>query len=441
MNEKPVPTDASAERSVIGAIFLDREAIFAVEPWLEPAHFFPPHQDIYKAQLSCYRKRVPPDLVNVADELRRAGKLDRIGGAAYLLECVNATPAAVHVEYYGRIVRRTALYRKLIQAGDKIARLGYGEGESIETVLAAAEAELAAVVDRSQDEGFEDLSVVVGHVYEAMIRMRDQGLDMLGVPSGFRDLDDLTGGWQKSDLIILAARPAVGKTSLALAFGDNAAQRQFRVAFESLEMNKDQLVHRLLATKTGMDVQKLRQGKIADADLQILTDAMGVLSTLPLSVDAHPSLSIQGLRSRLLRLQAEKGLDLVIVDYLQLLHGEKGDRYQEVSGIARGLKELARELHVPIIALSQLSRAVEGRLGHVPMLSDLRESGEIEQAADIVMFIYREELYDVESDKKGIAEVHIAKHRNGPAGIVPMRFFSSTTRFADLERYRQPEGY
>jgi replicative DNA helicase len=266
---------------------------------------------------------------------------------------------------------------------------------------------------------------------------------VVGVPTGYTDLDELTGGLQPSDLIILAARPSVGKTSLALSLAYNVAfQSNSTVGVFSLEMSRDQLVQRMLSMHTGIDMQRLRTGNLRGDELNLALEGMGVLSEIPIYIEDTPGLSINEVRSKARRLHAEAGVDLLMIDYLQLMSGKRSDnRVQEVSEISRGLKALARELNVPVIALSQLSRAVEGRQSHVPMLSDLRESGSIEQDADIVMFIYREELYDKETEKKGIAEIHMAKHRNGPLGVIPLRFEARTTRFQNLERYRAPEGY
>ncbi|MBC8078178.1 MAG: replicative DNA helicase, partial [Chloroflexales bacterium] len=281
--------------------------------------------------------------------------------------------------------------------------------------------------------------------FEQITYLAEHRGEVVGVPTGYKDLDEVTGGLQRSDLIILAARPATGKTSLALCMAYNVALAgNGTVGVFSLEMSREQLVQRILAMHTGVDTQKLRTGNIRDSDLQGVMEAMGQLSSIPLYIEDSAGLSISDVRSKARRLHAEAGLDLLIVDYLQLMQGRGGrgdNRVQEVSEISRGLKALARELNVPLIALSQLSRAVEGRATHVPMLSDLRESGSIEQDADIVMFIYREELYDRETDKKGIAEIHIAKHRNGPTAVIPLRFDAATTRFQNLERFRAPEGY
>lgn len=444
--DKALPHNDAAERATLGAIFLDRDAIVPIAAWLAPEHFYhQKHAWIFEAQLACYTRRTPPDLTTVADELRRSGRLDEIGGVPLLIDLSNSVPTAYHVEYYARIVERTAVLRRLIQAGGKIAALGFDETDDVEQTLDAAEAELFAVSQRRGMQGFVSLAQVVDQYYEYLNEVQERGAEMTGIGTGFIDFDRLTGGLHKSDLLILAARPGVGKSSLAMTIAFNIAmQQQAPVGVFALEMGRDQLLQRLLATHTGIDSQKLRTGRITPQELQALMDSMGRLSAAPIYIDDTPGLTVNELRSKARRLQAEHGLDVLIIDYLQLMSGsgKRGEnRVQEVSEISRSLKALARELNIPVIALSQLSRAVEGRTNHVPVLADLRESGSIEQDADMVMFIYREEMYDKDTDKKGIAEIHIAKHRNGPLGVVSLFFDSRTTRFRDLAPYHSPDGY
>jgi replicative DNA helicase len=444
--ERQPPCDINAERALLGSILIERDAIIAVANWLAPDSFYlQKHSYIYEAMLACYNHRpsIPPDISTVADELRRSGQFEPIGGIAYLGELSAEVPTAVHVEYYARIVERTATLRRLIQAGGKIASLGYNEREELEATLDKAESELFTVSQNRLNRDFVHIGTVVSSYFEQIEQIRETRGEMVGISTNFPDLDKLTGGLQRSDLIILAARPSVGKTSLALSIAYNVAVYvQSTVGIFSLEMSREQLVQRMLAMHTGIDMQRLRTGTIHDRDLQLVFDAMGELAAAPIYIEDTPGQSIMEVRSKARRLQAHASIDLVIVDYLQLMKAQRSDnRVQEVSEISRGLKALARELNIPVIAISQLSRAVEGRMSHVPMLSDLRESGSIEQDADLVMFIYREELYDKETDKKGIAEIHIAKHRNGPLGIIPLRFEPTTTRFQNLERFRTPEGY
>jgi replicative DNA helicase len=442
--ERTLPADIHAERMTLGAILLDREAIITVAPWL-PAEFFylEKHAWIYESMLACYNRRVPPDIPNVADDLRRRERLDLIGGVALLGDLAAEVPTAVHVEYYGRIVERTALLRRLIEAGGKIAAMGYDERDDLETTLDKAEAELFAISQRRAGQDFVHIARVIDAFFEQITTLQDRSGEVVGVPTGYSDFDEITGGLQPSDMIILAARPSVGKTALALSIAYNVAMEANRsVAIFSLEMSREQLVQRLLAMHTGIDTQKLRTGNIRDNELQLVMDAMGRLSDLPIFIEDTSGLSINEVRAKSRRLHAETPIDLLVIDYLQLMQGRRTDnRVQEVSEISRGIKSLARELNIPVIALSQLSRAVEGRQSRIPMLSDLRESGSIEQDADLVLFIYREELYDKDTDKKGIAEIHLAKHRNGPVGVVPLRYDSNTTRYQNLERYRAPEGY
>lgn len=440
--EKALPANIEAERATLGSILLNREAIIAIAPWLAAEYFYlEKHAWIYEAMLACYNARIPPDTRTVSEELRRRDRLEAVGGIPYLSELVDAVPTSYHVEYYARIVERTALLRKLIVAGGKIAALGYDEQDDLEATLDKAEATLFEVSQRRSTQDFVHIGQVIDSYYEQITYLQEHRGEVVGVPTGFRDLDEITGGLQRSDLIILAARPSVGKTSLCLSLAYNVAtQYQGTVGIFSLEMSREQLVQRLLAMDTRIDTHRLRTGHIRESELQIVMEAMGRLASVPIYIEDTPGLSVMEVRSKARRLQAQAGVDLLIIDYLQLMQGRRTDnRVQEVSEISRGLKALARELNVPVLALSQLSRAVEGRTSHVPMLSDLRESGSIEQDADIVMFIYREELYEKDTDKKGIAEIHIAKHRNGPIGVVPLRFDATTTRFMDLT-YRTPDG-
>ncbi len=443
MTHPELPHNLEAEKATLGSILLNREAIVAVAPWLMSEFFYMErHAQIYEAMLACYNARIPPDTRTVAEELRRRNRLDVVGGVSYLSDLVDTVPTSYHVEYYARIIERTALLRKLINAGGKIAALGYNEQDELEDTLDKAEQTLFDISQRRATQDFVPISQVIDNYYEQINYLQEHRGEVVGVPTGFRDLDEITGGLQQSDLIILAARPSVGKTSFVLSLAYNIALRNQRnVGIFSLEMSRDQLVQRLLAMDSRIDTHRLRTGHVGETELQVVMSSMARLAAVPIYIEDTPGQSIMEVRSKARRLQSQYGVDIIIIDYLQLMAGKRSEnRVQEVSEISRGLKALARELNVPVIALSQLSRAVEGRTSHVPMLSDLRESGSIEQDADIVMFIYREELYDKETDKKGIAELHIAKHRNGPIGVVPMRFDAATTRFDDLT-YRTPEGY
>ena len=441
--EKLPPHNMEAEQSVLGSLLIDRDAVIRIASFLKPSDFYSSGNGlIYEAILDLYNRRVPPDFVTIVDELTRRERLQDVGGISYLTDLINAVPTAVHIEFYGHIVERTATLRRLIDAGATIVSIGYDDSIEVDEALDRSE---RAIFDVSQHRTIRDF-VGIGEVLETYFDKLDtiqqhRG-EVVGVPTGFVDIDKLTGGLQRSDLIILAARPSVGKSSLQLGVAHNAAVRHGKtVGIFSLEMSAEQLVQRLLAMETGVDSHRLRLGFIDDSEWDQISRAFGRLAEANIFIDDTPGISVMELRSKARRLLAERGLDLVIVDYLQLLQGRRSEnRVQEISEISRSLKGLARELNIPVLALSQLSRAVESRTDHRPMLSDLRESGSIEQDADIVMFIYREEMYDRETEKKGIAEVIVAKHRNGPTDTVNLRFFDRTARFADLELYLEPPG-
>ena len=441
--ERPVPYNLEAEEAVLGSLLIDRDAVIKIAPFLKPIDFYRETNGwVYETILELYHRREPSDVVLLAGELERQGKLEQVGGYAYLFHLVNATPTAVHVEYYAHKVEDAAVRRRLITGGGQIAALGYEENVDLPLTLDKAEQILFAVTQRLLNQDFTSLRDILESYFDRMELVHEHKGTVVGVPAGFHDLDELTGGLQKSDLIIVAARPATGKTSFILSVAHNAARAGKNIGVFSLEMSQEQIVQRLLSIESGVDMQRLRLGYMSDTEWERLNDAFGRLAEVPIFIDDSAALSVMEVRSRARRLQAEVGVDLLLVDYLQLMQGRRAggsdNRVQEVSEITRGLKQLARELDCPVIAVSQLSRAVESRQNHVPMLSDLRESGSIEQDADIVMFIYREELYNPDTERKGIAEIHVAKHRNGPTGVVPLRFFPETTRFADLEVYRQP---
>ena len=439
--ERLPPHNLDAEQSLLGSLLLDRDAIIRVASFVKPEDFYlPANATVYGAILDLYNRREPTDFVTLSDELGRREQLDRIGGIAYLSALLNSVPTAVHVEYYGKIVERTATLRRLIDAGSTIVGTGFQEGIDTEDALDSAERAIFEVSQKRQTKDFVSISEVLNRFFDQIDYMQQHRGDVVGVPTGFSDLDQLTGGLQKSDLVILAARPSMGKTSLALGIAYGAAvQHHKTVGVFSLEMSAEQLVQRLLSMETGVDSHRLRLGQIDDGEWDRISRAFGRLAEANVFIDDGAGASVMDVRSKARRLQAEHGLDLVIVDYLQLMSSRRSEnRVQEISEISRGLKGLARELNVPVVALSQLSRAVESRSDHRPMLSDLRESGSIEQDADIVMFIYREDKYEDDSEKKGIAEIILAKHRNGPVGTINLRFFDRTARFADLELYQEP---
>jgi replicative DNA helicase len=436
------PHNLEAEQSVLGSLLIDRDAVIRIASYVKPSDFYrAAHGLIYEAILTLYNKREPTDLITLVDELRRTAKLDDAGGETYLTELIAAVPTAVHVEYYGRIVERTATLRRLISAGTEIVDIGYTEAMDIEQALDGAEKAIFAVSQKRSTRDFRSIGEILEEYFDRLDTLQQNKGTVVGVPTGFADLDKLTGGLQRSDLIIIAARPAVGKSSLGLGMAFNAAISYGKtVGLFVLEMSAEQIVQRMLSMETGIDSHRLRMGYIDDSEWSSVTRAFGRLAEANIFIDDTASANIMEVRSKSRRLHAERGLDLLIIDYLQLMTATRADnRVQEISQISRALKGLARELDVPVVALAQLSRAVETRQSHVPMLSDLRESGSIEQDADIVAFIYREDVYDQDTDRKGIADLIIAKHRNGPIGTVHLRFFDRTARFADLELYREPD--
>jgi replicative DNA helicase len=432
------PQNPEAEEAVLGSLLMDPEATGKVAAFLKAEDFYRERNGtIYTVVLELYDQHEPVDFLTISDELRRRGQYDEVGGLAYLSRLVSAVPTAIHVEHYGHIVERTAIKRRLISAAGKIAAIAYDDSVDVDTTLEKAEQLLYGVSQRRVTKDFEQLGVILGDYLEQMqLQSDDKEGGGRGIPTNFIELDKLTGGLQRSDLIILAARPSMGKSTLALNIVQNAALRNHvTCAVFSLEMSKQQLAHRLLCSESGVDATKLRLGMIGDVEQRKLHRAFELLSEAPIYIDDTASINLSELRSKARRLQSEVGIDMVIVDYLQLITtGRGGDnRVQEISEISRQLKALARELNAPVIALSQLSRAVEARTPHIPMLSDLRESGSIEQDADIVLFIYREDMYNKDTDKKGIADIYLAKHRNGPTGQFPLLFLDSSTRFVNLD--------
>jgi replicative DNA helicase len=393
--------------------------------------------------MDLYEQRTPSDVITLRDELRRRGKLGDGEGqikASYLLNLMRSTASPVHVEHYAKIVLRYSVMRRLIGAGAQVTALGFDESLDTQEMVDQAQQLIHNVVQQGVKKDAVKVGAILEEYFDRLAYLHDHRGELVGVPSGFTDLDKLTGGFQQSDLIILAARPSVGKTSFAMGIAYNIVMKARRpVGVFSLEMSREQLVQRMLSMETGVDSHRLRTGYIDETEWDRISRAFGRLATAPLYIDDSSGISIQELRSKARRLHAEYGIEMLIIDYLQLMSGGKTDnRVQEVSEISRNLKGLARELNIPVLCLSQLSRAVETRTSHVPQLSDLRESGAIEQDADIVMFIYREELYNPETEKKNIAEIHVAKHRNGPVDVVPLFFHHKTTRFADCEPYRAP---
>jgi len=439
--EKTVPQNVEAEESVLGALLIDPEALFRVAPFLRPDDFYLQKNGwIYEAILALHERREPVDFVTLRNELDARGQLDEIGGAAYIAQLIDGVPSAIHVEAYGHIVEEAAVRRRLINAAGDIAQLAYREQQEIGQVIDQAEQTLFGISQRRITRDLSSIQEVIRQYYDRIEYLYDHRGEPLGVPTGFADLDRLLGGLQKSDLIIVAARPGVGKTSLCLSLARHAARMGKHIAVFSLEMSSEQVVQRLVSAETGIDAQRLRLGQLREDEWPLFVQATGVLSELPVFIDDTPSLSALQLRTKARRIHAEHGLDLILVDYLQLMTGDvrTENRVQEVSYISRMLKGLARELDVPLVAASQLSRAVEQRTDKRPVLSDLRESGSLEQDADVVMFIYREEMYKPETEKQHIADIILAKHRNGPTGTVQLFFRQQLAQFLDAETRIQP---
>lgn len=433
-DEKLPPQNIEAEEAVLGSILIDRDAIVKVAPILKADDYYREKNGwIYAAMVDLYDRHEPADFVTLCDELEGRNQLEEAGGREYLTTLLNAVPTAVHAEYYARIVERNSTLRRLISAAGRIAAIGFREGIEADSALDEAEQVLFQVAQRRQAREFVSLKEALHTYADQLDALHAQKGQVVGVPTGFADLDRLLGGLHRSDLIILAARPSAGKTALGLGMAYNAAREGFPIGIFSLEMSVEQLVQRLLCLDARIESQRLRTGFFDEEDWQRITQAMGTLSELPMFIDDTPGISVMELRTKARRLKAEQNVGLIVIDYLQLMQGRGlENRVQEVSEISRALKGLARDLDVPVIAISQLSRAVESREGHKPILSDLRESGSIEQDADVVMFLHREDMYNPNSDKKNIADVIVAKHRNGPVDTVHVRFFPEYTRFADL---------
>lgn len=447
--DKSIPSNLEAERAVLGSLLIDPDAIIKVASFLRPEDFFRErHAWLYDAMLTLHDRREPLDFVTVVDELERREVLTEIGGPAYVTDLISGTPSALYVDHYARIVERTALLRRLIAAAGHIAELAYDESQEVDDVVDKAESLIFGVSEARIHRDLMPIRAIMGNVVDHIDFLARNQDTLMGVPTGFTYLDRLLGGLQKSDLIILAARPSMGKTSLALNVAQNAAKRYHaRVAVFSLEMSNEQLVQRLLAMETGIDSHRLRLGQVHEDEWPILLEAANLLANTAIFIDDTPAATVGEIRTKCRRLYAEHGLDMVLIDYMQLMSGQSGgsgrdaNRQQEISYISRSLKALARELNVPVIALSQLSRAVESRADKRPMLSDLRESGSIEQDADVVLFIYREDYYIEDSEKQNIADIIIAKHRHGSTGTVSLYFRKELTQFRDLETQRMDLEY
>lgn len=437
------PHNLEAEASVLGSLMLDKDAVIKIADLLKLGDFYKDdHNLIYETMLALYEEREPIDVLSLSNKLEEKGKLERVGGSSYLASLVNTVPSATNVVHYAKVVQKKALLRRLITAASDIIELGYDESEDAQKLLDEAEQKIFAVSQKYIKQDFIPIKSILELAFNRIDELHKSDNAFRGVETHYPDLDNLLAGLQKSDLIILAARPSVGKTTFALDLARQVGvYSKVPVGIFSLEMGADQLVDRMIAAQAGVDLWRLRTGKLSSEgvgnDFEKISDAMGILSEAPIFIDDSGSLNIMEMRTMARRLQAEHDLGLIIVDYLQLMEGRssRGDnRVQEISEISRGLKQLARELNIPVIALSQLSRAVESRPDQIPKLSDLRESGSIEQDADVVMFLYREDRVKPDTPNKGIADIIIAKHRNGPVGKISLFFEENSTTFKSLEK-------
>jgi len=430
-----LPQNIEAEQAVLGSLLIDPRAVERVASFLQADDFYlPVNAEVYRGMLALYQVDRPTDIVTLSDYLQGQNRLDDTGGAAYLASLATIVPTSINVEYYGRIVERLAVLRRLVDAGGRISSIGYDERLEAEEAIEEAERVLFEISRQRTTRDFEPISRPLAAVYEKLDHIHSHESEITGVTTGFVDLDRLTSGMQRSDLIILAGRPSMGKTAIALNIAHSVAVKaNMPVGIFSIEMSSEQLATRLISLQGNIESQRLRSGHMTDSDWDRLVQAVGVLSEAPIFVDDTPSLSVVDMRSKARRLHSEQGLGLIVVDYLQLMQGASSEnRVQEISAITRGLKALARDLDVPVMALSQLSRAPEQRPNHEPMLSDLRESGSIEQDADIVMFIYRDVKYNPDTERPNVADVIVAKHRNGPTGTVHLFYQDALMKFLDL---------
>lgn len=441
--EQTPPHNLEAEQAVLGSLLIDKDAILKIADVVEGNDFYSDkHRLIFESMLEVYNQHEPIDVLNVTNRLQERNVLDSIGGRSYLVTLTNAVPSAANILSYANITQRKATLRRLIKAGHEILQKAYDDStEDISGQLDASEQVLFAVSQKHLRHNFMPIGSILADAFDRIDEIHKEAGKLRGVPSGYSDLDKKLGGLQKSDLIILAARPSMGKTSLALDIARHVAvDERIPVGIFSLEMSKDQLVDRLLCAQAGVDLWKMRTGKLSSApghdDFPRIGQAMGVLSEAPLFIDDSAMTNVMEIRTKARRLQMEHGLGLIVLDYLQLMESRTNtdSRVQEIAEITRSLKGLARELNVPVLALSQLSRAVEAQNVPIPKLAHLRESGSIEQDADVVMFIYREEYYKPDTDRKHIADIYIAKHRNGPTGKVELYFDIEKASFKNLEK-------
>ena len=441
MIDRVPPQNVEAEQSVLGAMMIEREAISKVSEIIRPEDFYrEAHRLIYNAMMELFNKNEAVDLVTVVEILRRDEKLEVAGGISYVSALANSVPTAANVMYHARIVEEKALLRQLITTATHVAGMGYEANEDVTVIMDKAEKMILEVANRKAGQEFASIKNIIFDVFDRVSELYSSKGGITGLSTGFKDLDKLTSGLQPSDLILIAARPSMGKTAFVLNIAQNVAIKEKQaVAFFSLEMSKEQLVQRMLCAEAPIDAQRLRIGELENNDWDKLVRAADRLAAAPIFIDDTAGITVMEMRSKARRLKIEHDLQLIIIDYLQLMQGSAGssrseNRQQEISEISRSLKALARELKVPVVALSQLSRGVESRQVKKPMLSDLRESGSLEQDADIVAFLYREDYYDPETEHKNITDVIIAKHRNGPVDSIQLFFHKQFTKFSDLSR-------
>ncbi|MCC0704252.1 replicative DNA helicase [Clostridioides sp. ES-S-0049-02] len=432
------PHSVESEQSILGSILLDKDAIITVTETIRPGDFYKEaHKIIYECMITLSNKGEPIDLITLTEELRKQGHLNDIGGISYITSLSTIVPTTSNVKYYADIVKEKSVLRKLIKASNEIINLGYSGATKIEDVLEQAEKRIFDISQEKTSDDFKSINLVLMDAYDMIEKLYTNKSDVTGITTGFKDLNKKINGLQRTDLILVAARPAMGKTAFSLNLVQNAALKgDASVAVFSLEMSKEQLVQRMLSSQSSVELKKIKTGTLNDNDWPRIIDAMAVLSDAKIHIDDTPGIKISELRSKCRKLKIEKGLDLVLIDYLQLMEGEGNNesRQQEISKISRSLKVLAKELNCPVVALSQLSRAPEQRADHRPMLSDLRESGAIEQDADIVMFLYRDEYYHADSESKNIGEIIIAKNRHGETGSVELVWLGEVQRFGDKLR-------
>lgn len=443
------PHSLEAERSTIGSLLVDKDAVVKISDFLKAEDFYhDAHKMVYRAIIDLYDKRSPVDLVTLTNILEERKELKIIGGASYLASLANEVPTSTHIFQYATIVKEKSILRQLILVGDTIKGLGYQENQNVDELIDQAEKTLFGVSQSYISDRFIHIKDVLNNTYEKISDLHDPDAKekYRGVPTGFKSLDNILSGLQPSDLVVLAARPSMGKTALALNIAENIAKRGKTVGLISLEMSKEQLVERMFCSLLSVDSWKMRTGKLSDDDFSKIGGVMDELNSMKIFIDDSVGNSISELKAKARRLKMENGLDVLVIDYLQLMsagsaYSYQANRVQEISEISRALKSLARDLNIPILALSQLYRAVELRPSKIPQLSDLRESGAIEQDADVVLMLYREDYYEEDTERKGITDVFVRKHRNGPVGHVELAFKKEQMKFLDVEKSRKFDEY